>query len=1062
MNLKIILLIFMGCLMQIPWSDSAKILGLFTSQSKSHAIIHMSVARALIENGHNLTIVTTIDLNESNKNFRHIKVPGTDIHNLIKNMTQMSTTEKFFHFFHLLSEMMDNSRVALQSAEMQKLMKEESFDLVLLGYFVNEYEVGVAAHFKCPTIISWMGEPLYALNSLVGNPNEILSIPHPVWGGIEKNMGFFGRVKNVFLGIVDHILWRTIRMTYKSYYVELFPPEKYPSYEEALKNVSLILSNYHFSQGPIRADVPAVIQIGGIQIEENPKKLPEKIQKHLDSAGKDGAIFFSLGSNVRSADLGANASTAIYNVLSSLKQKVVWKWETDDLPGKSKNILFEKWLPQNSVLAHPNLKLFITHGGRGSVVESEYFGVPMIGLPVFGDQSANVDQLVEAGYGLRLDHSVLTEENLRDAINKIFTDSKYSENIKRFRDLFRDRPMTPKESAVYWVNYVLRHNGAKHMQSAAVHMSFYQLMGLDVLAFIGILLYVWLKLTIFTCKLLWRASCYVLCCKCFRKSGDNNKKAKLKPKKEYKVILMAIAFLTTQISFSESANILGLFTSRIKSHVIIYMSVARALIEHGHNLTIVTTVDLEDSNSNYRHIKVPGSDYQNIIGKMVNFTLTQRLLNTFNVFSIMMENSRVALKSLEMKNLLSENSFDLILLGYFMNEYEIGVAAHFKCPVVLVWMIQPYQPINTIVGNPSEMMYIPNPVWVGKIEMNFFGRMKNVLFSLVDNVLYWNLRRKYTEYYNELFPPEKYPPYEETLKNISLVLSNYHFSQGPVRADVPAIIQIGGIQIEENTKPLPEDIKNHLENAGKNGAILFSLGSNVKSNDLNPNTINIIFKVLTSLKQNIIWKWDSGQVPGNSKNILFKNWIPQNDILAHPNLKLFITHGGKGSVVESEYFGVPMIGLPIFGDQISNVDEFVEVGYGLRLDYKSLSELELKNAINEILLNPKYSENIKNFSKLFRDRPMTPKETVVYWVNYVLRHNGAKHMQSTAVHMPFYQLMGLDVLSFIGIVLYLFLKLIKFLCKLLWKIFCYVLCCKCFGRSVKNYESNQLKSKKEI
>ncbi|XP_055374175.1 UDP-glycosyltransferase UGT5-like [Condylostylus longicornis] len=532
MCIRIISLIFVLLLWYVPVGQSAKILGLFTSQSKSHVIIHMSVARALIENGHNLTIVTTIDLNESNKNFRHIKVPGENVENMINNVTQMSTIEKFIKFFYMFRKLMGNSIVALKSTEMQKLMKEESFDLIIIGYFLNEYEIGVAAHFKCPAVIIFMGQPIYSLNNLVGNPDEITHIPHPIWGETTKYMGFFSRVANAFWYFVDNLLWWTIRTSFNTYYKELFPPEKYPSYEEALKNVSLILSNYHFSQGPIRADVPAVIQIGGIQIEENPKKLPEKIQKHLDSAGKDGAIFFSLGSNVRSADLGANASTAIYNVLSSLKQKVVWKWETDDLPGKSQNILFEKWLPQNSVLAHPNLKLFITHGGRGSVVESEYFGVPMIGLPVFGDQSANVDQLVEAGYGLRLDHSVLTEENLRDAINKILTDSKYSENIKRFRDLFRDRPMTPKESAVYWVNYVLRHKGAKNMQSAAVHMPFYQLMGLDVLAFIGILLYVWLKLSIFTCKLLWRASCYVLCCKCFRKFLKGRGEGHLKAKNE--------------------------------------------------------------------------------------------------------------------------------------------------------------------------------------------------------------------------------------------------------------------------------------------------------------------------------------------------------------------------------------------------------------------------------------------------------------------------------------------------------------------------------------------------
>lgn len=41
---------------------------------------------------------------------------------------------------------------------------------------------------------------------------------------------------------------------------------------------------------------------------------------------------------------------------------MLWKWE-DDLPDKPSNIRIEKWLPQNDILGHPNVKLFITHGG---------------------------------------------------------------------------------------------------------------------------------------------------------------------------------------------------------------------------------------------------------------------------------------------------------------------------------------------------------------------------------------------------------------------------------------------------------------------------------------------------------------------------------------------------------------------------------------------------------------------------------------------------------------------------------------------------------------------------
>lgn len=54
-----------------------------------------------------------------------------------------------------------------------------------------------------------------------------------------------------------------------------FPADKYPSYEEAGKNVDLILYAHHFSEKPVRALVPGLIEIGGIQLNDKPNALPK-------------------------------------------------------------------------------------------------------------------------------------------------------------------------------------------------------------------------------------------------------------------------------------------------------------------------------------------------------------------------------------------------------------------------------------------------------------------------------------------------------------------------------------------------------------------------------------------------------------------------------------------------------------------------------------------------------------------------------------------------------------------------------------------------------------------
>ena len=64
----------------------------------------------------------------------------------------------------------------------------------------------------------------------------------------------------------------------------------------------------------------------------------------------------------------------------------------------------------------------------------------------------------------------------------------------------------------------------------------------------------------------------------------------------------------------------------------------------------------------------------------------------------------------------------------------------------------------------------------------------------------------------------------------------------------------------------------------------------------------------------------STNVTGLPSNIITKDWIPQNDLLGHPNVKVFISHGGNNGQYEAVYHGVPMIAIPLFGDQVCKYD----------------------------------------------------------------------------------------------------------------------------------------------
>lgn len=183
------------------------------------------------------------------------------------------------------------------------------------------------------------------------------------------------------------------------------------------------------------------------------------------------------------------------------------KWDSETLENKPENVMIGKWLPQDDILAHKNIKLFISHCGLGGTVESKYHGVPIVAIPIFGDQEGNAETIVNEGWAVKVDFATLNEKSLSDGITKVLGDSKYSETVQRISKLFRDRPMNARETAVYWVEYVIRHRGAPHLQYPGVHLNFWQTNSLDVIAFLTAALYLVYKLVVFFGKFILSKLC---------------------------------------------------------------------------------------------------------------------------------------------------------------------------------------------------------------------------------------------------------------------------------------------------------------------------------------------------------------------------------------------------------------------------------------------------------------------------------------------------------------------------------------------------------------------------
>jgi len=172
------------------------------------------------------------------------------------------------------------------------------------------------------------------------------------------------------------------------------------------------------------------------------------------------------------------------------KMRIIWKWENATLIDHPNNIIVGPTVPQQALLAHDNVKLFITNGGLSSLMEAVYFEKPVIVIPIFGDQDFNGAHVESNGYGRVLNLQNLTQDTIQEAITDVLTNGKYLENIKRLSKLFKDNPIDALEHATYSIEYVLRTKGARHLRSAALDLSMWSQSLIDVSLIIaaGILL----------------------------------------------------------------------------------------------------------------------------------------------------------------------------------------------------------------------------------------------------------------------------------------------------------------------------------------------------------------------------------------------------------------------------------------------------------------------------------------------------------------------------------------------------------------------------------------------
>ncbi|XP_061726212.1 UDP-glucosyltransferase 2-like [Cydia pomonella] len=460
---------------------------------RSHSILGEGVVRHLLAAGHDVTYITGIPSKLSAPRLRQIDVSANswifkpeDLCDIDKILTH--GREIFFDYTIARQQLKLNNYTATHK-DVQKLMLDpkEEFDLVVIEWLFNEFLVGLSSVFNCPFI--WLSslEPHGLVLSLIDEWTDPSYVP-AVHSKAVPPFTFAQRISELWAVFTQkYVRWQLISEE-QVLFDRVFGPavamrgRQLPLLEDMKYHASLILGNSHVAVGHPTKLPPSYVPIAGYHIQDKP--LPEDLQKIMDNA-KNGVIYFSMGSMIQSKRMSESLKQGLLAMLGSLRQTVIWKLEEtpENVP---KNVHIVSFAPQQSILAHQNCVLFITHGGLLSTNEALHFAVPILGVPAFADQFQNVNRAVQKGIASQVSLSYDLPRELKVAIEEMIGNPKYREKVKELSFIYHDR-RAPGSELVHWAEHVVRTRGAPHLRSAALLVPWYQKMYLDLLALVFVL-----------------------------------------------------------------------------------------------------------------------------------------------------------------------------------------------------------------------------------------------------------------------------------------------------------------------------------------------------------------------------------------------------------------------------------------------------------------------------------------------------------------------------------------------------------------------------------------------
>ncbi|KAL7734440.1 hypothetical protein ACLKA6_010767 [Drosophila palustris] len=481
-------------------ATGANVLAVLPSVWRSHYLFGRRLLQQLVAGpqNHSVTLISPHAAAESEPmlyNIREIRIEDQDLKQNWLDMgmsyeaEQMHAQSVMERFTRMIYAGTTNVDLLLSDAQVRKLLTSgEKFDLLIVDLFLSEALLGLAYYYGVPTVaISPTGANSW-LNNMFGNPQSSSLDPSNFLPFTER-MNTRQRIANTLMSTFERLTYNFFHLiSQQSVYSNHFEllVHQLPNYRELSKNLSLALINSHPALDYPRAYLPNMLEIGGLHLlEPTELKVPNHVRSFIESA-PGGVIYMSLGAEVQTAQLPIEKITILLDVFTHLKEfNFLLKWEADEfvqtLPD---NIMINSWWPQQAILAHPQVKVFISSCGQLSVWESIAGDTPILAIPILAEQEVLAKRLQLKGAALTVGYDVMAYDALLHSIRQLTLNVSYAQHLAKLKTRLNIVNSEASARALSHIELTLESGGADFLKSHANTLNYWRSEGLDVLVII--------------------------------------------------------------------------------------------------------------------------------------------------------------------------------------------------------------------------------------------------------------------------------------------------------------------------------------------------------------------------------------------------------------------------------------------------------------------------------------------------------------------------------------------------------------------------------------------------